>query len=112
MKKIEAVIREEKLDAVRAALENLSYFGMTITSVAGRGKEGALVLEWRVGEYQVQFQPKLKIEVVVLDEDVSEVLRVIVNNARTGEMGDGKIFVFAIENVVRVRTGEQGDAAI
>jgi nitrogen regulatory protein P-II 1 len=112
MKKIEAIIREEKIDAVRLALENLSYFGMTISEVNGRGKEGALVLQWRVGDYKVQFQPKIKVEVVVLDEDVSSVIRAIADNARTGERGDGKIFVLPVENVVRVRTGEEGEDAI
>ena len=112
MKKIEAIIREEKLDAVRSALESLSYMGMTISEVNGRGKEGALVLQWRVGDYKVHFQPKLKIEVVILDEDVPEVLRAIVDNARTGEKGDGKVFVLPVENAVRVRTGEDGEDAI
>ena len=112
MKKIEAIIREEKIGAVRSALENLSYFGMTIIDVAGRGKEGALLLEWRVGEYEVQFQPKLKVEVVVLDEDLPKVLRAIVDNARTGEKGDGKVFILPVENAVRVRTGDDGEDAI
>jgi len=112
MKKIEAIIREEKLDSVRRVLEDNGYFGMTVTEVSGRGRQKGLLLQWRVGEYRVDFLPKLKIEVVVLDEDVSKILHAIANSARTGEMGDGKIFVFPLDNAVRIRTGEDGDNAI
>ena len=112
MKKVEAIIREEKLDAVRRALEEKGYFGMTVTEVSGRGRQGGLVLQWRVGEYKVDFLPKLKIEVVVLDEDVARTLNAITVSARTGEMGDGKIFVLPVDNAVRVRTGEEGENAI
>lgn len=112
MKKIEAIIREEKLDAVKKAIEEIGYFGMTVTEVSGRGKQGGIKLQWRVGEYNIDFLPKIKIEVVVLDQDVSQTLNVITRSARTGEMGDGKIFVIPIENAVRVRTGEEGDNAI
>ena len=112
MKKIEAIIREEKLDSVRRVLEDNGYFGMTVSEVSGRGRQKGLSLQWRVGEYRVDFLPKLKIEVVVLDEDVSRILHAIANSARTGEMGDGKIFVFPLDNAVRIRTGEDGDNAI
>ena len=112
MKKIEAIIREEKLAAVKAAIEELGYYGMTVSEVVGRGKQGGIKLQWRVGEYHVDFLPKLKIEVVVLDEDVPRVLNVITSSARTGEKGDGKIFVMPVENAVRVRTGEEGVNAI
>ena len=112
MKKIEAIIREEKLDAVRKALEDKGYFGMTVTEVSGRGRQKGLPLQWRVGEYRVEFLPKLKIEVVVLDEDLSKTVNAIVTSARTGERGDGKIFIIPIENAVRVRTGEEGNNAI
>jgi len=112
MKKIEAIIREEKLDAVRKAIDEIGYFGMTVTEVSGRGKQGGITLQWRVGEYHVDFLPKVKIEVVVLDDDVSKILNLITANARTGEKGDGKIFVIPVENTVRVRTGEEGDNAI
>ncbi len=112
MKKIEAIIREEKLDAVKTALEAIGYFGMTVSEVSGRGRQGGLVLQWRVGEYKVDLLPKIKVEVVVLNEDVPKVLNTITNRARTGEMGDGKIFVLPVENVVRVRTGDEGDNAI
>lgn len=112
MKKIEAIIREEKLESVRKALDESGYYGMTITEVSGRGKQGGVKLQWRVGDYNVDFLPKLKLEVVVLDQDVPAVLNAIVRTARTGEMGDGKIFVIPIDNAVRVRTGEEGINAI
>ena len=112
MKKIEAIIREEKLDGVKAALESYGYFGMTVSEVNGRGRQGGLVLQWRVGEYKVDLLPKIKIEVVVLDEDVARLLNAITSVTRTGEIGDGKLFVIPVENAVRVRTGEEGDDAI
>jgi nitrogen regulatory protein P-II 1 len=112
MKMIEAIIREEKLDPVRKALEETGYKGMTVTAVTGRGKQGGIKLQWRVGDYKVDFLPKIKIEVVVLDEDVSRILNAITTCARSGEMGDGKIFVIPIDNAVRVRTGEEGVNAI
>jgi len=112
MKKIEAIVREEKLESVRKVLEENGYFGMTVIEVSGRGRQKGLSLQWRVGEYRVNFLPKLKIEVVVLDEDLSKILHAITSSARTGEMGDGKIFVFPVDNAVRIRTGEDGDNAI
>jgi nitrogen regulatory protein P-II 1 len=112
MKKIEAIIREEKLDAVKKALEEKSYFGMTVSEVSGRGKQKGIPLQWRVGEYRVELLPKLKLELVVLDEDVTVAIDAIVRNARTGETGDGKIFVLPVEGVVRVRTGDRDESAI
>lgn len=112
MKKIEATIRPEKLEPVRAALAEIGILGMTISEVSGRGRQKGVALQWRVGEYRVEFLPKVKIEMVVLDEDVGQVLNVIVRKARTGERGDGKIFVTPVDNAVRVRTGEEGERAI
>jgi nitrogen regulatory protein P-II 1 len=112
VKLIEAIIRQEKLNAVKTALEAGGYFGITVSEVSGRGRQGGLTLQWRVGEYKVDLLPKTKIEVVVLDEDVARILNAITTAARTGEMGDGKLFVLAIENAVRVRTGEEGENAI
>jgi len=112
MKKIEAIIREEKLEPVRKAVESFGYFGMTISEVSGRGRQKGIPLQWRAGEYRVDFLPKLKIEIVVLDEDVAKTVNAISRNARTGEMGDGKIFILPVENAVRVRTGEDGGNAI
>ncbi len=112
MKKIEAIIREERLEAVKKALEEKSYFCMTVSEVSGRGKQKGIPLQWRVGEYRVDLLPKLKIELVVLDEDVTVAIDAIVRNARTGETGDGKIFVLPVEGVVRVRTGDKDENAI
>jgi nitrogen regulatory protein P-II 1 len=112
MKKIEAIIREERLGVVKAALEENSYFGMTVSEVSGRGRQKGIPLQWRVGEYRVDLLPKLKIELVVLDEDVTTAIDAIVRNARTGEVGDGKIFVLPVESVVRVRTGDRNEKAI
>jgi nitrogen regulatory protein P-II 1 len=112
MKKVEAIIREERLEAVKKALEEKSYFGMTVSEVSGRGKQKGIPLQWRVGEYRVDLLPKLKIELVLLDEDVPDVIDAIVSKARTGELGDGKIFVLPVEEVVRVRTGDRGENAV
>ena len=112
MKKIEAIIREERLEAVKKALEDNSYFGMTVSEVSGRGRQKGIPLQWRVGEYRVDLLPKLKIELVVLDEDIPHAIDAIVRNARPGEIGDGKIFVLPVETVVRVRTGDRNENAI
>ncbi len=112
MKKIEAIIREEKLETVKKALEEKSYFGMTVSQVSGRGRQKGIPLQWEVGEYRVDLLPKLNIELVVLNEDVSTAVDAIVRNARTGEIGDGKIFVLPVESVVRVRTGDRDKNAI
>jgi nitrogen regulatory protein P-II 1 len=112
MKKVEAIIREEKLAAVKKALEAKSYFGMTVSEVSGRGRQKGIPLQWRVGEYRIDLLPKIKIELVVLDEDVPVAIDAIVSNARTGDTGDGKIFIIPVETVVRVRTGDRNENAI
>ena len=112
MKKIEAIIREEKLDAVKGALEEKGFIGMTGSEVSGRGEQKGLKLQWRVGEYRVEFLPKLKLEIVCHDKDCSLVVDTMCEAARTGAIGDGKIFILPVDNVVRVRTGEQGDEAL
>lgn len=112
MKKLEAIIREEKLEPVRKALEELGYYGMTISEVGGRGRQGGIALQWRVGEYRVEFLPKVKIEVVVMEEDVAPALNAITRFARTGEIGDGKIFVIPVDDAVRIRTGDRGTNAV
>jgi nitrogen regulatory protein P-II 1 len=109
MKKIEAIIREERLDAVRDALIKAGYAGMTVSEVSGRGRQGGLKLQWRAGE---DLLPKLKLELFVVDEDVQNTVNAIVSSARTGEIGDGKIFVLPVDDAVRVRTGEEGNKAI
>ena len=112
MKKIEAIIREERLEPVKKALEEHSYFGMTVSEVNGRGRQKGITLQWRAGEYCVDMLPKLKVELVLLDEDVPMAVDAIVRNARTGETGDGKIFVLPVESVTRVRTGDRDENAI
>ena len=112
MKKVEAIIREEKLNAVKEALEENSYFGMTVSEVHGRGRQKGIALQSRAGEYRIDLLPKVKIELVVFDDDVSTVTNAIVRNARTGETGDGKIFILPVERVVRVRTGDRDESAI
>jgi nitrogen regulatory protein P-II 1 len=112
MKKIEAIIREEKLEDVRKALKEDSYFGITVSEVCGHGRQGGITLQWRVGEYQVDLLPKIKIEVVILDEDVPRIMRTIATAARTGNIGDGKIFVLPVEDAMRIRTGDTGYDAI
>ena len=112
MKKIEAIIREEKLERVKTLLENNGYFGMTISEVKGRGRQKGITLKWGSKEYRYDILPKLKIEMVVMDEDVSPVVDAIVKGARTGEIGDGKIFIFPIEDAIRVRTGDSGTCAV
>ena len=112
MKKIEAIIREERLDAVREALGACGACGMTVSEVSGRGRQGGLTLQWRAGQYQVDLLPKLKLELVVPDGDVPRTVSAIMESARTGEIGDGKIFVLPVEDALRVRTGEEGINAI
>lgn len=112
MKKIEAILREEKFTAVKSALEEKGYFGMTVSHVQGRGRQRGLRLQQRSGEFEVDLIPKLKIELVVLDEDATAVVRAITANARTGAIGDGKIFVLPVEDAIRIRTGEDGMDAV
>jgi len=111
-KKIEAIIRPEKLEDVRVALEAAGFIGMTVTEVKGRGGQKGVVLEWRAGEYRVEFLSKLKVEVVVDEFDAERAVKAIEESARTGKTGDGKIFSYAVDNIVRVRTGERGNKAL
>ncbi|MBI5699402.1 P-II family nitrogen regulator [Candidatus Saganbacteria bacterium] len=112
MKKIEAIIRIEKLDEVRVALEKEGFVGMTVTEIKGRGSQKGVMLEWRAGEYRVEFLPKLKIELVVNGDRTEAAIRIIAEAARTGAIGDGKIFIYPVEDVVRIRTGERGIEAV
>ena len=112
MKKIEAVIRHHKVDDVKEALVTIGMHGMTITEVRGFGRQRGHTETYRGTEYKVDFVPKVKVEVVVGDELADKVISAIVNAAKTGQVGDGKIFVSALEDVVRVRTGETGAAAV
>lgn len=112
MKKVEAIIREERFENVKKALEEGGYYALTVTEVSGRGEQKGLTLPWRVGEYRVDLLPKLKIEIVVHDKEVDAIVKAIVDNARTGDIGDGKIFIIPVENAIRVRTGEDGEKAV
>ncbi|MBH9577846.1 MULTISPECIES: P-II family nitrogen regulator [Inhella] len=112
MKQITAVIKPFKLDEVREALAELGVSGLTVTEVKGFGRQKGHTELYRGAEYVVDFLPKIKVEVVVKDEDVERCIDGILRAAKTGKIGDGKIFVTPIEQVVRIRTGETDDAAI
>ena len=112
MKKIEAIIKPFKLDEVREALSDIGVSGLTVTEVKGFGRQKGHTELYRGAEYVVDFLPKVKLEVVVADSLVERAMEAIINAARTGKIGDGKIFVTAVEQVVRIRTGESGEAAI
>jgi nitrogen regulatory protein P-II 1 len=112
MKKIEAVIKPFKLDEVKEALQELGVQGMTVLEAKGYGRQKGQTELYRGAEYVVDFLPKMKIEVVVSDDQLDSAIEAITNAARTGRIGDGKIFVSEIVNVVRIRTGESGAQAI
>jgi nitrogen regulatory protein P-II 1 len=112
MKKIEAIIKPFKLDEVREALSEIGVTGLTVTEVKGFGRQKGHTELYRGAEYVVDFLPKVKIELVITASQVEAALEAIVNAARTGKIGDGKIFVTAVEKVVRIRTGETDEAAI
>jgi nitrogen regulatory protein PII len=112
MKKIEAIIKHFKLDEVRDALNKISIQGMTVTEVKGFGRQKGHMEVYRGVEYEVKFLPKVKIEVALPREKLDEALRVIQEHAKTGEIGDGKIFVYNLEDVIRIRTGEKGKEAL
>ncbi len=112
MKKIEAVIKPFKLDEVREALSDIGVTGLTVTDVKGFGRQKGHTELYRGAEYVVDFLPKVKLEVVVADSLLERAMEAIIAAARTGKIGDGKIFVSSVEQVVRIRTGESGEAAI
>jgi len=113
MKKIEAIIRPEKLNDVKNALEGAGFVGLNVVHVTGRGAQKGIVHGGRGGEtYTVDMLPKLKIEVVVKDTEAEKVVEIIMASARTGNIGDGKIFIVPVEDAIRVRTGERGEAVV
>jgi nitrogen regulatory protein P-II 1 len=112
MKKIEALIRHYKLEEVKTALNQKGIQGMTVVEVRGFGRQRGHTEMFRGTEYTVDFVPKIKIEIAVPDKDVNEVMDIIARTARTGQIGDGKIFVSDLTNAVRIRTGETGEHAI
>ena len=112
MKKIEAIIRPFKLDEVKIALVNAGIVGMTVSEVRGFGRQKGQTERYRGSEYTVEFLQKLKIEIVVEDSQVDQVVEKVISAARTGEIGDGKIFVTPVEKIIRIRTGEENTEAV
>jgi nitrogen regulatory protein P-II 1 len=112
MKKIEAIIKPFKLEDVKEALTDLDVSGMTVTEVKGYGRQQGHTELYRGAEYIVDFLPKIKLELVVKEDDLDEALSAIITAAKTGKIGDGKIFVSSVERTIRIRTGEEDDEAI
>jgi nitrogen regulatory protein P-II 1 len=112
MKKVEAVIKPFKLDEVKDALSLIGIHGMTVTEVKGFGRQKGHVEVYRGTEYEVTFIPKIKMEVVIPDSIIDKVISTIIEKAKTGNIGDGKIFIYSLEDVIRIRTGDRGEAAI
>ena len=112
MKKIEAVIKPFKLEDVREALSEVGVSGMTVTEVKGFGRQKGHTELYRGAEYNVDFLPKVKVELIVANEEVERCIEAIMNTAQTGKIGDGKIFVYDVERVIRIRTGEENEEAV
>ncbi len=112
MKKIEAIIRPEKFDIIKDALTDLGYAGMSVTEIKGHGNQKGVSEVWRGKRYRVDLLPKIKLEIAVQDEHEEKVIQAIISESQTGSIGDGKIFVSELTNVCRIRTAEEGDAAI
>ena len=112
MKKIEAIIRPERLEAVRRGLERAGCAGIMISEIEGHGKQKGIVQQWRGEKYKVELLPKIEIEIVVKDQDVDRIIATIIENAKTGEIGDGKIFISPVEDAIRIRTGDKGETAL
>jgi nitrogen regulatory protein P-II 1 len=112
MKEIVAIIRPNKLDEVKDALEEAGCHGITVTEVKGRGRQLGITESYRGSDYRIDMLPKTRLEIVVEDEDMENVIKTIVETAQTGDIGDGKIFISPVEDVVRIRTGERGGEAV
>ncbi len=112
MKKIMAIIRQNKLDIVKEALDDIGCPGITVTEVKGRGRQKGITEIYRGREYRIDLLPKLEINMIASDDYIETIVEAIVKSARTGEIGDGKIFVLPVEDVVRIRTGERGEEAL
>jgi nitrogen regulatory protein P-II 1 len=112
MKKIEAIIKPFKLDEVKEAISELGIQGMTVSEVKGFGRQKGHTELYRGAEYVVDFLPKIKLEIIIKDEEVARVVEAITNSAKTGRIGDGKIFVMPVDEVIRIRTGETGESAV
>jgi len=112
MKEIIAIIRPSKLDDVKQALEDIKCHGITVTEVKGRGRQLGITESYRGSDYRIDLLPKTRLEIIVQDAEVKEVVDNIVKTAQTGDIGDGKIFISSVEDVVRIRTGERGEKAV
>ncbi len=112
MKEIRAIIRPEKLEDVLAALEAAGHPGLTVSQVEGHGRQAGLIEQFRGREYKVDLLPKLELRIVCKDEEVERLMKTIAEAARTGEIGDGKIFVYDVLDAMRIRSGERGDVAV
>lgn len=112
MKKIVAIVREDRFSMIKDALLDIGYPGMTITEVRGHGQQKGITEQWRGRTYRTDFIKKIQMEMVVPDKDVDKIIQCIVKEAKTGSIGDGKIFLNPIEDAIRVRTGERGEGAI
>jgi nitrogen regulatory protein PII len=112
MKKIEAIIRPEKLEAIVEALDGMGHFGLHISDVKGHGRQKGMKELFRGREYEIRYIPKVKMEIIARDANADKIVEIITSVARTGQIGDGKIFVSEILDTVRIRTGERGDGAI
>ena len=112
MKKVTAIIREDRFSMVKDALSDIGYPGMTVTEVKGHGNQKGVTEQWRGRTYRTDLLRKMQIEIVVSDKDVEKILQCIVKESQTGSIGDGKIFISPIENAIRIRTGEKGEAAV
>lgn len=112
MKKVEAIIRVGKLNAVKAALEEIKHPGLTVTNVRGHGVQKGITETWRGKSIKIDLLDKVKIEIVSPDKDVNKIISAIVEEGKTGNVGDGKIFVSTVDDVVRIRTGEKGEKAV
>lgn len=112
MKKVEAIVRPHLLEAVKNALQEVGIVGMTVSEVKGFGRQKGHTETYRGSEYKVEFLPKIKIEVALPEELVEPAVDAVVKTAKTGKFGDGKVFVSALEEIVRIRTGERGEAAL
>jgi nitrogen regulatory protein P-II 1 len=112
MKKIEAVVRPDSIDQVLDALQGAGYPGIMVTEIEGHGRQRGVTQQWRGQEYKVDLLPKVKLEVIVTDKEADEIIKTISRVAKTGQIGDGKIFVTDIAEAIRIRTGERGDSAL
>lgn len=111
-KKIEAIIREDKFNAVKEALRKIGIVGMNVTEVRGQGRQGGIVLNGRSGTYQIDMLPRVQFNIILSDHNVEKTVETIINATRSGNIGDGMIFIYPVEEVIRIRTGERGHEAI